>query len=313
MKNAGNIMLTICASAVLLTACAESGTQSQSENTSSKTETTTTAATESVESKTDISTSDTEKNEKAPYRAKLALSTNGWEITDSETVTYLDDLINSYLPQQEEVSDYDSSQVRNGDTFAVIYSDSYELSIRQSSDNFFNITLNDKSKDADEDGYSKCYLIPQEKLEEIIDVIKTSHDTSNSEKVYYIQHGPSDPADDSKKWVISDEDTVRKIDEWFENISAKLDEYTLEEPEDTSDYSNSTDWYAVSTDETRNDENYFTIDLTYRQYTDEQAESIKGTNAYFNFSYRLENYFIPEKDLSDIYTIITGETLEPAE
>lgn len=195
MKNAGNIMLAICASAVLLTACAENGTQSQAENTSSKTETTTTAATESVESEADISASDTEKNE----------------------------------------------------------------------------------------------------------------------KVYYIQHGPSDPADDSKKWIISDEETVRKIDEWFENISAKLDEYTLEEPEDTSDYSNSTDWYAVSTDETRNDENYFTIDLTYRQYTDEQAESIKGTNAYFNFSYRLENYFIPEEDLSDIYTIITGETLEPAE
>lgn len=143
------------------------------------------------------------------------------------------------------------------------------------------------------------------------DTVTSINETS--EKVYYIQHGPSDPADDSKKWVISDEETVRKIDEWFENISAKLDEYTLEEPEDTSDYSNSTDWYAVSTDETRNDENYFTIDLTYRQYTDEQAESIKGTNAYFNFSYRLENYFIPEEDLSDIYTIITGETLEPAE
>ncbi len=198
MKNAGNIMLALCASAVLLTACAESSTQSQSENTSSKTETTTTAeteATQTAESKADISSSDTDK----------------------------------------------------------------------------------------------------------------------SEKVYYIQHGPGDPADDSKKWVISDEDTVKKIDEWFENISAKLDEYALEELEDTSYHTNSTDWYAVSTDKIRNDENYFTIDFTYRQYTDEQAESIKGTNAYSNFSYKLKDYFIPEEDLSDIYTIITGEILEPAE
>lgn len=113
--------------------------------------------------------------ENAKYSVQLAQDIDvEWYITDNQATEYLDDFLNNYLPQLDEISGYDRSEIRNGDGFASVYFNDMQLNIRQFSDNIYDVSLIDLSKDTDEEGYEKFYLIPQDKLDELINIIKST-------------------------------------------------------------------------------------------------------------------------------------------
>lgn len=132
-------------------------------------------------------------------------------------------------------------------------------------------------------------------------------DAGQSEKVYYIQHGPGDPNDETKKWEITDTEKVQEIDEWYETISEKLDNYKLENYSVTS---NSIDWYTVSTESERTEDNYFSIDLSYLELSNDELELQKNNGEIYNFSIGLNNYYLlPDEDIAAIYKLLNNEQL----
>lgn len=151
----------------------DSSTQHDTYETSSVSVTETTSVQSSAEAVSEVTGTSEQssfvKREKAPYRVKIPSTREVLEIFDEDIVSYLDNLIENRLPQLEEVIVEDHSKIRNGDTYAIVHSDHYELGIRQFSDNYYNISLTDKTKD---DG--KLYLIPQEELDELMDIINSA-------------------------------------------------------------------------------------------------------------------------------------------
>lgn len=104
----------------------------------------------------------------------ICRDTTRWELTDEQTTAYIDDFVNNYIPQFNEIGEYDRSEIRNGVDFGSVYLENIQLHVRLVSDNIYNIGILDTSKDVSDEGYEKLYLIPHEKLEELIETINAA-------------------------------------------------------------------------------------------------------------------------------------------
>lgn len=113
------------------------------------------------------------EHEKKSY-VFICRDTTRWELTDEQTTAYIDDFVNNYIPQFNEIGEYDRSEIRNGVDFGSVYLENIQLHVRLVSDNIYNIGILDTSKDVSDEGYEKLYLIPHEKLEELIETINAA-------------------------------------------------------------------------------------------------------------------------------------------
>ncbi len=134
------------------------------------------------------------------------------------------------------------------------------------------------------------------------------HVSDDSYPTYYVQHGPGNPDDNNQKWEITDIEITNEIDQWLNKVVSELDEYKLDI---SGIQSNSIDWYAVSYEPERTDDNYFSIDLSYIRASKEELDEKEANNETIsNFSYQLKEYMLPDEYISEIYELITGEALE---